>query len=87
MIGLQGAGLIIDNPDTLVGLGRLDNPQTMLALVGLVLMSALDRLGIKGSILITILGCLFLGGLPAWPAADNFQPAYGQQLFHWIFRL
>jgi len=63
MIGLQGAGLIIDNPDTLVGLGRLDNPQTMLALVGLVLMAALDRLGIKGSILITILGLSVFGWL------------------------
>ena len=63
MIGLQGAELIIDNPDTLVGLGRLDNPQTMLALVGLALMAALDKLGIKGSILITILGLSVFGWL------------------------
>ena len=63
MIGLQSAGLIIDNPDTLVGLGRLDNPQTMLAFIGLVLMAALDRLGVKGSILITILGLSVFGWL------------------------
>ena len=47
MIGLQSAGLIIDNPDTLVGLGRLDNPQTILAFIGLVLMAALDGWALK----------------------------------------
>ena len=89
MIGLQGAGLIIDNPDTLVGLGRLDNPQTMLALIGLVLMAALDGLGIKGSILITILGLSIFGWLTGMASFNGIISArlWRVQLFHWIFQL
>ena len=77
MIGLQGAGLIIDNPDTLVGLGRLDDPQTLLALTGLILMAALDKLGIRGSILITILGLSAVGwftGLASFNGLTSMPP-------------
>jgi len=77
MIGLQGAGLIIDNPDTLVGLGRLDDPQTLLALTGLIMMAALDKLGIRGSILITILGLSAIGwftGLASFNGLTSMPP-------------
>ena len=77
MIGLQGAGLIIDNPDTLVGLGRLDDPQTLLALTGLIMMAALDKLGIRGSILITILGLSAVGwftGLASFNGLASMPP-------------
>ena len=55
MIGLSGAGIIVDNPDTLVGLGPLNTPQTGLALAGLILMAGLVHRGIKSGILLTIL--------------------------------
>ncbi len=76
MIGLQGAGLITDNPDTLVGLGPLDSPETALALAGLVIMAGLEQLNIKGGILITVMGLSAIGwvfglsdinGVAAWP--------------------
>ena len=76
MIGLTSAGIIVDNPDTLVGLGRLDNIELLLSLVGLVVMAGLDARNIKGSILIGILvisiigwgsGLAEFGGIAAMP--------------------
>ena len=56
MIGLSGAGIIVDNPDTLVGLGALNTAETGLALAGLIVMAGLVHRGIKSGILLTILG-------------------------------
>ena len=55
MIGLSGAGIIIDNPDTLVELGPLNTAETGLALIGLILMAGLVHRGVKSGILLTIL--------------------------------
>jgi adenine/guanine/hypoxanthine permease len=41
-IGFRNAGLVIGDPETLVGLGNLRNPTTALALLGLILMVALE---------------------------------------------
>jgi AGZA family xanthine/uracil permease-like MFS transporter len=55
-IGFQHAGLIIRDPNTLVGLGNIRNPTAYLSLAGLVLMVALEIRKVKGSILIGVLG-------------------------------
>jgi AGZA family xanthine/uracil permease-like MFS transporter len=54
-IGLQGAGIVVDNPATLVGLGSIKNSvPIVLALGGLILMAALEHFKVKGSLLIGI---------------------------------
>jgi AGZA family xanthine/uracil permease-like MFS transporter len=54
-IGFQHAGLVIRDPNTLVGMGNIRNPTAYLSLFGLVLMVALEIRKVKGSILIGVL--------------------------------
>lgn len=54
-IGLKNAGIIIDNPATLVSIGHLHDPTTLLAILGFCLIVALDAIGVFGSIIIGIL--------------------------------
>ena len=61
MIGLQAMGLVVDDPDTLLKLGAVDAPQLLLALAGLLVMAGLEARGIRGGILITILGLSLIG--------------------------
>ncbi|MEK9854568.1 MAG: NCS2 family permease [Rhodobiaceae bacterium] len=61
MIGLQGMGLVVDDPDTLLRLGSVAAPELLLALVGLLVMAGLAARGIHGGILITILGLSLVG--------------------------
>ena len=61
MIGLQAMGLVVDDPDTLLKLGDVGSPQLLLALAGLLIMAGLEARGIRGGILITILGLSLIG--------------------------
>ena len=56
IIGFQGAGLVVDHPQTLVTLGAVSSPVVLLSLAGLVVMAALLVAGVRGAILIGILG-------------------------------
>ncbi len=53
-IGLQNAGIIIDNPATLVGLGDMGSPAVLVAIGGIVLTAVLLALKIRGALLIGI---------------------------------
>jgi len=55
MIGLQGAGLVTARQETLVGLGDISSPETLLALSGLLVIAVLMTRRLRGSILIGIL--------------------------------
>jgi AGZA family xanthine/uracil permease-like MFS transporter len=55
LIGFRNAGLIVGDPNTLLSLGNLRNPTAALALVGLLLMVALEVKKIRGAILIGVL--------------------------------
>ena len=55
IIGFQNAGVIVDNPATLVGLGDVASWPVLLAGLGFIIMSVLDKRGIPGSIKIGIL--------------------------------
>src|SRR5690606_33046576 len=69
-IGAQNAGLIVDNPATLVGLGDLREPGPLLALLGTLLTAGLLALRVRGAILWGILATTFAGallGLVPWP--------------------
>ena len=69
-IGAQNAGLIVDNPATLVGLGDLRQPGPLLALLGTLFTAGLLSLRVKGAILWGVLATTFAGallGLVPWP--------------------
>ena len=55
LIALQQAGVVVANPDTLVGLGDLHKPQALLALAGFALIVTLERWRVPGAILLGIL--------------------------------
>jgi AGZA family xanthine/uracil permease-like MFS transporter len=61
IIALQAAGIVIDHPATLVTLGDLHAPTTILAVLGFFLMVALDRLRLPGAIIIAILATAAVG--------------------------
>jgi adenine/guanine/hypoxanthine permease len=60
-IGLRNAGIIVSDPATIVGLGNLRNPQTELAIFGLLLIALLQVFRVRASMLIGILGTALTG--------------------------
>jgi len=54
-IGLSDAGIIIAKPGTMVGLGNLTSPSAAVALLGLLVIAALQSRGVKGAMLFGIL--------------------------------
>jgi AGZA family xanthine/uracil permease-like MFS transporter len=69
-IGMRNAQLIVANPATFVGIGKMGDPQVLLALLGLVVIVILMVKRVTGSILIGIIG-IALAGIPlkltSWP--------------------
>ena len=61
MVGLQGMGLVADDPDTLVRLGVMSAPELLLSLAGLMMMAGLAARGVRGGVLLTILGLSLIG--------------------------
>ena len=60
LISLKSAGIVVANPVTMVSLGDLHQPPAILATIGFFLIVTLDRLKIKGAILIGILAVTVL---------------------------
>jgi len=61
-IGLKEMGIVVDNPATLVGLGELSDPTTLLGVIGLFVVLILYSLRIKGAFILAIL----ITSLVAW---------------------
>ena len=85
LIALKNAGIVVDNPATLVGLGDLTATSTLLAVVGFFIIAALDALKVRGSILIGILvitvasialGASQFGGIVSMP--PSMMPTFLQ---------
>jgi AGZA family xanthine/uracil permease-like MFS transporter len=79
-IGLQGAGIVIANPATLVGLGSVkSNFAISLALAGLILIGALEYFKISGSLLIGIVAVtgagVVLGKIPMPETVVSMPPS------------
>lgn len=55
LIGMKGAGIVVDNPATLVGLGDIKSSAVLLSLLGFFIIVALDHFRIRGAIIISIL--------------------------------
>jgi AGZA family xanthine/uracil permease-like MFS transporter len=84
-VGLQSAGLIINNDATLVGLGDLTNGSTLLAIFGLIVTVILLTRKINGAIFIGMVITAIVGmivGLIALPTAivgpvPSLEPTFG----------
>ena len=55
IIGFKNSGIVVDNPATLVGLGNLQDPKVLLAILGLFLTAGLHARKVTGSVIISIL--------------------------------
>ncbi len=63
IIGLRNAGVVVDHPATLVGLGNVASPAVLLATLGFIVMIVLDKLRVPGGIVIGILVTAIIGWL------------------------
>ncbi len=85
LIALKSAGIVAANPATMVTVGDLHKPPALLAIVGFLLIVTLDRLHVRGAILIgivvvTVLSFFFAGnsfhGVVSAP--PSLAPTFGQ---------
>ena len=70
-IGLQNAGIIVNNDSTLVGLGEITKGAALLGVIGIIITGALVILKVKGSILIGILVTAVIGLFIKDPATGS----------------
>ena len=61
IIALKNAGIVVASPDTLVTMGDLKAPPTVLAICGFLLIVALDARRVPGAIIIAVLGVTAAG--------------------------
>jgi AGZA family xanthine/uracil permease-like MFS transporter len=84
IISLKSAGVIVGNPETLVTLGDLRQPQVILAVIGFFTIVTLDVLKVRGAILIGIVGVtvlsFFFGG-NQFHGIVSAPPSMGSTLF------
>ena len=77
IIALRNAGIVVDDPITLVGLGNLHSAAPLLAVGGFVLIIALDHRGVPGAIMLGILATTALGvglGVAEWEGIASLPP-------------
>lgn len=85
LIGLKNAGIVVASPATLVTMGNLRNPGTLLSLFGLIAIAALMAWGVRAAMLIGILLTTAVGvafGLAGWHPMEFPLAALGQTAFH-----
>ncbi|MGK7924171.1 MAG: NCS2 family permease, partial [Spirulina sp.] len=83
-----GAGLIVANPATTTSLGDLSNPNTLMAIAGLLMTSAFIARRIKGALLWGILATALLGwilNIAPWPKGIIGIPVVPVHLFGQAF--
>ena len=84
LIGLRNAGIIVDDPATLVTLGDLGEPTALLAIGGLLAIAAMLAWGVKAAMLIGIVGATAVGaltGVTQWRPGSLDLGAIGQTAF------
>jgi AGZA family xanthine/uracil permease-like MFS transporter len=84
LLGFRNAGLVVGDAQTLLALGNLRNSATILALVGLILMVALEVRKVRGSILIGVVVITAIAwalGLTHWTVTDGGFHALGATAF------
>lgn len=95
-IGLQGAGVIVNNDAVLVGLGDMGSPSVLIALFGVLLIGVLLALKVKGALLIGIFAATIAGipfGVTQLPEGHlvslppSVSPIFFKFDFHQIFTI
>ncbi|MFA9397901.1 MAG: NCS2 family permease [Clostridiaceae bacterium] len=76
-IGLEGAKIVVADPDTLVVMGNLKDPRAFIALIGVVIIGILLHKKVKGAVLWGILACTFI----AWIYALIIGPSNAAELY------
>ena len=92
LIALKNAGVIVDNPATLVGLGDLKQPTVLLALFGFLMVVVLHHFKVRGAIIISILALTAIStamGLSEFKGVvgeiPSIAPTYMQMDFEGLF--
>jgi AGZA family xanthine/uracil permease-like MFS transporter len=85
LIAMKSAGLVVANPETLVSVGDMHNPHTLMAIFGFLLIVTLDRLRVPGALLIGIAAVtalsFFFGG-NTFKGIMSLPPSISPTLFH-----
>ena len=84
-VGLRNAGLIVPSASTIVTLGNLHAPSTLLAIFGTLLIAVLQALRVRMAVLIGLLGTLLAGtlcGQVHWHPATIHFAAVRATAFH-----
>jgi AGZA family xanthine/uracil permease-like MFS transporter len=84
LIGLKNAGIVIDHPATLVGLGNVGSATVLLAVGGFLVMGALDSRKVPGAITIAILLTTAVGvalGVSSFGGIMSMPPSVLPTLF------
>lgn len=89
-IGMQNAGLIVNNDVVLVGLGDMGSPTVLVCMFGLLISGILLAVKVKGALLIGIFSSTVLGfflGITHWPEGGLFSipPSLEPILFKFDF--
>ena len=84
LIAMKSAGVVVANPETLVGVGDLHNPHTLMAIFGFLLIVTLDRLRVPGALLIgiaTVTALSFFFGGNTFKGIMSLPPSISPTLF------
>jgi AGZA family xanthine/uracil permease-like MFS transporter len=89
LIAMKSAGLVVANPETLVRVGDMHNPHTIMAIFGFLLIVTLDRLKVPGALLIgiaavTVLSFFFGGN--TFHGFVSLPPSIAPTLLHLDFQ-
>ena len=87
-IGLQGSGLIVDSPATLVTIGAVTDPKPMLALIGLIVTGVLLAKKVNGALLFGIVLTTLIGfplGVTSMPDGSWTPPSLSPIMFQFDF--
>lgn len=87
-IGLQNAGIIVNNDATLVSLGDITHGSGLLAMIGLVITSLLLIFKVRGALLIGILGTSIIGifmGITKFNGVISLPPSLEPTFFKFEF--
>lgn len=74
-IGLQGSGIIVDNPATLVSMGSLISPNALVTIIGLFAVAVMLIFNIRGALLYGILIATVAGAFLGVTKTENFNLA------------
>ena len=85
LIGLRNSGIVVPQNSTMVGLGDLHAPSTLLAIFGILLIATLQAFRVHASMLLGVLGTAFVGvlcGQVAWHPTLVSPAAVSATAFH-----